>query len=198
VRLIGLTGGIGSGKSTVAALLAARGATVIDADAITRELQEPGQPVLAAMVERFGPQILDGDGRLDRGAMAAIVFADEAARRDLEAIVHPAVGAEMARRLAAHEGTDDIVVYDVPLLAETGRGGLAAVVVVDVDPDVAVKRLIEHRNMDEKDIRARMSNQASREERIAIADVIVPNSGTLEQLEQRVDELWAWLNDLPA
>jgi dephospho-CoA kinase len=198
VRLVGLTGGIGSGKSTVAALLAARGATVIDADAITRELQEPGQPVLAAMVERFGPQILDAEGRLDRGAMAAIVFADEAARRDLEEIVHPAVGAEMVRRLAAHEGTDDIVVYDVPLLAETGRRGLAAVIVVDVDPEVAVERLVEHRNMDERDIRARMANQASREERIAIADVIVPNSGTLEQLEARVDEVWAWLSDLPA
>jgi dephospho-CoA kinase len=198
VRLIGLTGGIGSGKSTVSAMLAARGAVIIDADAITRELQEPGQPVLEAMVERFGAAILDAEGRLDRQKVASIVFADEEARRDLEQIVHPAVGAEMVRRLEELRDTDAVVVYDVPLLAETGRSGLAAVIVVDVDPEVAVQRLVRDRNMDEKDVRARIANQASREDRIAIADLIVANSGTLEDLRNRVDEVWAWILDLPA
>ena len=122
--LVGLTGGIGSGKSTVSALLRERGAVVVDADAITRELQQPGHPVFDAMVERFGPGIVAADGTLDRAAVASIVFTDEQARKDLEAIVHPAVGAEMIRQLQEHAGTDHVVIYDVPLLVESRQEGL--------------------------------------------------------------------------
>lgn len=193
VLLVGLTGGIGSGKSTVSALLAARGAVVVDADAITRSLQQPGRPVFDAMVERFGPGIVGPDGQLDRPAVAAIVFSDDAAKKDLEAIVHPAVGAEMVRQLQEHSGTDAVVIYDVPLLVESGKTGYGAVVVVDVDPEVAVQRLVAHRGFVEADARARIANQVSREERLAVADRVVDNSGTLAELEAQVDELWAWL-----
>jgi dephospho-CoA kinase len=193
--LVGLTGGIGSGKSTVAALLADRGAVIVDADAITRSLQQPGQPVLEAMVERFGDGILAADGTLDRAAVARIVFRDEQARKDLEAIVHPAVGAEMLRRLQEHAGTDAVVVYDVPLLVESGKTGYGAVVVVDVDPEVAVERLVAHRGFEAADARSRVANQVSREERLAVADRVVDNSGTLLELEHQVDDLWAWLVD---
>jgi dephospho-CoA kinase len=198
VRLIGLTGGIGSGKSTVSALLALKGATIIDADAITRELQQPGSPVLAAMVERFGEGILTGDGTLDRAAMADLAFADPEALADLGAIVHPAVGAEIARRLEAEAGTDHVVVLDVPLLVESGRDDMAALVVVDVDAEVALQRLTTHRGMREDDVRARMARQASREERLAKADFVIDNSGTPEDLAARVDEVWAELLALGA
>lgn len=191
--LVGLTGGIGSGKSTVSSMLARRGAVVIDADAITRSLQEPGEPVFEAMVERFGPGIVAADGTLDRPAVAAIVFSDESAKKDLEAIVHPAVGAEMVARLQAHAGTDAVVIYDVPLLVESGKTGYGAVVVVDVDPDIAVSRLVEHRGFDEADARARIANQVDRAARLAVADRVVDNSGSLDALEAQVDELWAWL-----
>ena len=188
--LIGLTGGIGSGKSTVSACLAAKGAVIIDADAITRELQQPGTEVLAAMVERFGEQILTPDGALDRRAMADLVFNDPAALKDLGAIVHPAVGVEIARRLEAELDTDHLVVLDVPLLVESGRDDMAALLVVDVDPEVAVVRLVEHRGMREADVRARMARQVSREERLAKADLVIDNSGTPADLERRIDELW--------
>jgi dephospho-CoA kinase len=190
VLLIGLTGGIGSGKSTVSALLARRGAVIIDADAITRELQQPGTPVLAAMVERFGPAILNEDGSLDRQAVADVVFADAEALADLGRIVHPAVGVEIAERLQREAATDHLVVLDVPLLVESGRDDMAALVVVDVDPEVAVGRLVAQRGMRESDARARMARQASREERRAKADVVIDNSGTLEDLERAVDAAW--------
>ncbi len=193
--LVGLTGGIGSGKSTVSAMLAERGAVVIDADAIVRELQAPGQPVLAAMVERFGPGVVAPDGTLDRQALADIVFADEEALRDLNAIVHPAVGAEMGRRLEAEAGSDHVVVLDIPLLVESGRDDMAAVIVVDVDPEVAVQRLMAGRNMAETDARARISRQASREERLARADRVLDNSGTIDDLRRQLDELWPWILD---
>ena len=193
VLLVGLTGGIGSGKSTVSAMLADRGAVIIDADAIVRSLQQPGMPVFDAMVERFGPSIVAADGTLDRAAVAAIVFTDEQARKDLEAIVHPAVGAEMIRLLGEQAGTDRIVVYDVPLLVESGKKGYGAVVVVDVDPEVAGQRLVTSRGMPEADARNRIANQVPREERVAIADRVLDNSGTVEQLRAQVDELWEWL-----
>ncbi|HEY4377798.1 MAG TPA: dephospho-CoA kinase [Acidimicrobiales bacterium] len=191
--LIGLTGGIGSGKSTVSALLGERGAVVIDADAITRELQEPGQPVLAAMVERFGPDIVDEDGGLRRQAVADRVFADPEALADLNAIVHPAVGAEILERLAAEAETGHVVILDVPLLVETGRSDLAGLVVVDVDPEVAVERLVAQRGFRADDARARMARQASREERRAQADVVIDNSGTLDELQGQLEALWAWI-----
>lgn len=188
--LIGLTGGIGSGKSTVSALLAERGAVVIDADAITRELQQPGTPVLDAMVARFGPGILAADGTLDRQAVADIVFADPEALADLGAIVHPAVGAEIARRLGEEAGTDHLVVLDVPLLVESGRDDMAALVVVDVDPEVAVRRLVAQRGMREEDARARMARQASRDDRLARADLVIDNSGSRDDLAAAVARLW--------
>ncbi len=180
--LIGLTGGIGSGKSSVSARLAAKGAVIIDADAITRELQQPGTDVLAAMVERFGAGILAADGTLDRPAMADLVFNDPAALKDLGNIVHPAVAVEIARRLEAEADTDHLVVLDVPLLVESGRDDMAALVVVDVDPEVAVARLVAHRGMREPDVRARMARQVAREERLGRADLVIDNSGTLEDL----------------
>ncbi len=195
--LVGLTGGIGAGKSTVSALLAGHGAVVIDADAITRALQEPGQPVLAAIVDRFGSGVLTADGRLDRAGLAEIVFGDPDALRDLNAIVHPAVGAEIARRIAAEQDSGRIVVLDVPLLVETGRGGLSGIVVVDVPTDTAVERLVVQRGMSEDDARARVAVQASRDERLAKADVVIDNSSTREALEKRVAEVWAWMQQLP-
>jgi dephospho-CoA kinase len=197
VLVVGLTGGIGSGKSTVSAMLAEMGALVIDADAITKELQQPGHEVFDAMVERFGPVIVAADGTLDRPAVAAIVFADEQARRDLEAIVHPAVGAVMLKTMQSVAETDRVVVYDVPLLVESARKGYGAVIVVDVDPEVAVRRLVEQREMDERDARARIANQASREDRIAAADRVIDNSGTIDDLRRQVDEVWAWIETLP-
>lgn len=188
--LIGLTGGIGSGKSSVSARLAERGAVVIDADAITRDLQRPGTPVLHAMVERFGGGILAPDGSLDRQAVADIVFADQEALADLGRIVHPAVGAEIARRLEEEAATDHVVVLDVPLLVESGRDDMAALVVVDVDPELAIQRLVQQRGMREDDARARMARQASRADRLARADLVIDNSGTLEDLDREISRAW--------
>jgi len=195
VALIGLTGGIGSGKSTVSARLRFLGATVIDADAITRELQQPGEEVYEAMVDRFGDRIVGPDGSLDRQAVADIVFNDRAALADLNAIVHPAVGAEIARRLEEAAGSDGLVVLDVPLLVESGRDDLAALVVVDVDPEVAIDRLVASRGMREDDVRARMANQADRSERLSRADHVLDNSGTPAELEAAVDALYRRLTD---
>lgn len=188
--LVGLTGGIGSGKSTVSALLAERGAVVVDADAIVREVQAPGTPVLEAIVERFGSAILGEDGALDRQALADVVFTDAEALTDLNAIVHPAVGAEIARRLEEAAGTDRIVILDVPLLVESGRDDMAGLIVVDVDPEVAVRRVVEQRGMREDDVRARMARQASREDRLARATIVIDNSGSRAELEARVAEVW--------
>ena len=195
--VVGLTGGIGSGKSTVSTLLAKRGAVVVDADAITKELQEPGQPVFAAMVERFGPGIVGPDGRLDRAGVADIVFNDAEALADLNGIVHPAVGAEIMERMAVLAETDSIVVLDVPLMVESKRGyPVAGLLVVDVDPEVAVLRLVEQRGMREADVRARMARQASRDERLARADFVIHNDGDLDALAEEVDRAWAWIEGL--
>ena len=181
--LVGLTGGIGSGKSTVSEALERRGAVVVDADRIVKELQQPGTEVFAEMVERFGDGIVGPDGQLDRPAVAAIVFSDAEALADLGAIVHPRVRDEMTRRLEELAATDQVVVLDVPLLVESGWEGMSGVVVVDLDPDVAVSRLVEFRGFDESDARNRIANQASREDRLAKADVVVDNGGDLASLE---------------
>ncbi len=187
---LGLTGGIGSGKSTVSAMLEERGASVVDADRIVRALQAPGEPVFESMVEAFGTSIVAGDGSLDRQAVADIVFGDDAALETLNSIVHPAVGAAIAERLVELSKTDDIVIMDIPLLVESGRDDMAAVIVVDVDPDLAVARLVDQRGFSEEDARARMARQVSREDRLAKADVVLDNSGSIESLRAQVDRLW--------
>lgn len=201
VLLVGLTGGIGSGKSTVSALLAARGAVVVDADAIVREVQAVGGPAYDGIVSRFGPSVVADDGSLDRAALARLVFSDAAAREDLGRLTYPHVGAAMAARVAAHAGTDDVVVLDIPLLAERGGKeayGVAAVVVVDCPVDEAVRRLVELRGLPEEDARARVAAQASSEDRLALADYVIDNGGPLSALEPQVDACWAWLLGLRA
>ena len=187
---IGLTGGIGSGKSTVAALLAARGAVVVDSDRIAREVVEPGTPGLAAVVEAFGEQVRGADGALDRPRLAAIVFADPDARKRLDGIVHPLVRARAAE-LAAAAPEDAVVVHDVPLLVETGQAGSYDVVlVVEADGETRVRRLVQ-RGLSEDDARARMAAQATDAQRRAAADVVLDNSGTEEELAAQVDRFWA-------
>jgi dephospho-CoA kinase len=197
VILVGLTGGIGSGKSTVSSLLAERGAVIVDADQVVRDVQQPGSPVLAKMAERFGPQVIAADGSLDRAAVAAVVFSDPDALKDLNKIVHPAVGLEMNRRVMAERDTDRVVVMDIPLLTENPREGLQAVIVVDVDPEVQVVRLVQGRGFDETDARVRIAKQATREQRLATATHVVDNSGTLDDLVPQVDRLYAALTGLP-
>ena len=196
--LVGLTGGIGAGKSTVSAMLAERGAAIVDADQIARDLQSPGSPVLAAMAERFGSHIIRDDGSLDRAAVAAIVFNDEDALKDLNGIVHPAMQDEIQRQIDAHRGTDRVVVLDFPLLGENPRAGLSATIVVDIPVDVAIQRLVEQRGMDEADARARIGSQISREERNSSATHVIDNGGDRDALTEQVDALWAELVALPA
>jgi dephospho-CoA kinase len=197
MKVVGLTGGIGAGKSTVSRALEERGAVVVDADAIVRELQQPGGPVFVAMVERFGERILAADGTLDRQAVAEIVFNDPEALQDLNALTHPAVGAEIAARMEAARGTDQVVVLDIPLLVEGGRHTTGGVLVVDCPVDTAVARLVAGRGMAEADARARIANQASREERLARADFVIDNSGTPDDLGPQVDAAWEWIQTLP-
>lgn len=190
VLVLGLTGGIGSGKSTVSALLEERGAVVVDADRIVRELQQPGEPVFEAMVEAFGEGIVAADGTLDRQAVADLVFNDAEELKQLNGIVHPAVGARIMERLAELADSDEVVILDIPLLVEKGGYETGGTIVVDVDPEVAVQRLVENRGFDADDARARMAAQATREQRLEKATVVLDNSGTVEDLERQVDALW--------
>lgn len=188
---VALTGGIGSGKSTVAGLLAARGAVIVDADAIAREIVEPGQPALEDIVKAFGARVLAPDGRLDRAALAHIVFGDSDALARLNAITHPRIAARSAERLAAAP-PDAVVVYDMPLLVEQGPAALDgwdAIIVVDAPEDLRVSRLVA-RGLSADDARARLRAQASREERLAIASHVIDNSGSEEALPAQVDALW--------
>ncbi|MCX6509669.1 MAG: dephospho-CoA kinase [Actinobacteria bacterium] len=191
--LLGLTGGIGSGKSTVSAELARRGAIVIDADLVVRELQSPGGAVLAAMVELFGDGILAADGTLNRQAVADIVFSDPEQLKALNAIVHPKVGEEIDGRIEAQRESDNVVVLDVPLLVESKAYETEGIIVVDTDPEIAIARLVEFRGFNADDARARMKLQATREERRAVAAFIVPNDGTQEELMAHIDECWTWI-----
>ena len=193
--VVGLTGGIGAGKSTVSRLLAERGAVVLDADLYAREVVEPGGPAYEALVERFGKDVLLADGHVDRPALAAIVFSDAAALADLNAIVHPAVGDVIAKRLAEESATDDLVILDVPLLVESGRSNTAGTIVVDCPPEEALRRAVA-RGLPEDDVRRRMANQVSREERLAKADLVVDNSGPESALPAEIDKAWAWIESL--
>jgi dephospho-CoA kinase len=193
---VGLTGGIGSGKSEVGRRLAARGAVLLDADTAARAVVEPGTPGLARVAETFGPGVLRDDGSLDRAKLAEVVFADDAARGKLNAIVHPLVHAHMrAAEQAAVQASGDsaVIVHDVPLLAEGGRGkDFDLVIVVDAPPEVQVDRLTR-RGMTEDQARARMAAQATRDQRLAVADIVIENSGTLEDLDRRITDVWAGL-----
>lgn len=191
--LIALTGGIASGKSLVSSRLAELGATIVDADLLAREVVEPGTPGLAAIADHFGPSVLSADGSLDRAALGAIIFADSAQRQALNDITHPAVW-RRARELFAAAGVDDVVVYDVPLLVEGSRGrqmNFDLVVVVTAPTDTRVHRLIEHRGMSREEAMHRLNSQATDAERVAIADVVIENDGTIEHTMAAVDALWA-------
>lgn len=186
---IGLTGGVGSGKSTVAALFAQHGALVIDADAVAREIVEPGTPALAEIVEAFGPTVLAADGTLDRPTLAGIVFADPAARAALNAITHPRIGARTAEIMAG-AAPGQVIVHDVPLLVENGLApAYDLVVVVAADEDLRLARLLA-RGMSNDDARRRMAAQASDAERQAVADVVIANNGDLASLAAQVDDVW--------
>ena len=191
----GLTGGIGSGKSEVSRRLAAHGAVVIDADVAARAVVAPGTPGLARVVEAFGADVVGPDGALDRDRLGAIVFRDPASRTTLNAIVHPLVGQWMraAERAAVDAaGGDLIIVHDVPLLAENRRAGdFDLVIVVDVPPELQLERLVGQRGMSPDQAQARMAAQASRPQRLAVADLVIDNSGSLVDLDHRVAEVWA-------
>ena len=194
---VGLTGGIASGKSAVADELAARGAIIIDADVLAREVVEPGTPALAAILDRFGPQVLS-DGQLDRSRLAQIVFADPLARRDLERIVHPAVRARAAD-LERAAGWAAVVVHVIPLLVETGQQeDFDLVVTVDVDPETQIKRLIARNGYTRAEAESRIAAQASREDRKIAADVVLDNTGSVAQLREQIDALWAELSSAGA
>jgi dephospho-CoA kinase len=201
---IALTGGIGSGKSTVARMLSDHGAERIDADELARAAVEPGSKGFREVKARFGDGLIRPDGSLDRAGLARIVFDDEAARRDLNAIVHPEVSRLMAEQLALHVGTTAVVVLEIPLLVDGGgrdRYPVAAVLVVDSPIELAVERLVSHRHMDEDDARRRIAAQAPREHRLRQADYIILNTGTLEELRLMADRAWEWMEamrDRPA
>jgi dephospho-CoA kinase len=191
VLLVGLTGGIGAGKSTVAELLTERGAIIIDGDVIARRVVEPGQPALAAIVERFGPEVLAPDGSLDRPALAARAFADDEERAALEAITHPAIGAEFLREMS-EAPPDGIVVNDVPLLVESQQAasrGYEVVIVVEAPRELRLDRLVD-RGLERADAEARMAAQATDEQRRAVATHLLDNGGTREDLAGQVDRLW--------
>jgi dephospho-CoA kinase len=188
---VGLTGGIGAGKSEVSRLLVEHGAVLIDADRIAREVVEPGTPGLAAVVEAFGSDVLAPDGALDRPALGAIVFADADRLAVLNSIVHPLVGARSAELEAAATG-DSVVVHDVPLLAENGLAPLYdLVIVVDASPETQLDRLVRLRGMSEEDARARMAAQVTRDKRLETADIVIDNDVPLDELHRRVDAVWA-------
>jgi len=200
VRVVALTGGIGSGKTTVGEYLARRGARVIEADLVVKELQQPGQPVFNSMVERWGDRIVAEDGTLDRPAVAEIVFADDTERVALGLLIHPAVRDEMISQATEEADTDRVVILDIPLLAEGGvdQWGVGAVIVVDTPVDVAVKRLIEWRGFTQKDAEARVAAQATREQRLELADMVIDNSHDLDHLEAEIERCHEWLSTLKA
>jgi dephospho-CoA kinase len=189
--LVGLTGGIGSGKSTVAAMLVERGAVVVDADDLARRAVDPGTPGFQRVREAFGDAVVRPDGSLDREALAATVFRDQEARKRLESIVHPEVARLFLEQRRRHEGTDEVLVYTVPLLVENGLQGMVdVVVVVTADESIRLARL-QARGLDAEAARARMAAQLPDAERERVADEVIRNDGSVEELERRVDQVWA-------
>ena len=192
--LVGLTGGIGVGKSLVTARLREKGAVVIDADEIAREVVAPGSKVLERLVERFGEKILDSKGHLDRKKLAEEAFGDQEALKDLNAITHPAIGAEIAKRIEEQRDTDRLVIVDAALLVESGREGFDKLVVVAARPQTQLERLVTYRRMDPQEAERRIASQAPLEDKIAKADIVIWNEGTIEELMRRVDEVWEQLS----
>jgi dephospho-CoA kinase len=197
MKLIGLGGGIGSGKSTVSLMLAERGAVIVDADVIARQVVEPGGPCLSQLIERFGSDIVDHDGLLIRATLASKVFGFPEELAALNAITHPAINAQIAHEIALHADTDRTVILDAALLFNSKRSGMVGRMVVDVDPEVAVARLIQYRGFSEADARARVASQQSREDRVAAADFVIDNSGDVSALQAQIQPAWEWITSLP-
>lgn len=191
VMLIGLTGGIGAGKSTVAQLFEERGVPIVDADAIARDVVKPGEPALAELVEYFGESILGAGGELNRGKLAEVAFADAESNEALNAIMHPAISAETAKRIDALRGDHSVIVHDVPLLVEAGlAGNYDLTVLVDTPAEVRLQRLTELRGMDPEDAKKRIAAQATDEQRRAVCDVALDNSGDIEHLRAQFEQMW--------
>ena len=202
MRVIGLTGGIGSGKSTVSERLVAKGAVLIDADAIVKEMQQPGELVYLDIVSRFGDEVVDADGSLLRPAIANIVFNDKDALKDLNQLVHPPVNKEIRRRIRNEADTDNLVVLDIPLLIEgLLEGGppryvVSGILVVDTPVDVAAQRLVTYRGFSEDDAQARMKSQVPREKRLELTDFVVRNDGEPSLLDEQIPKVLSWVSQL--
>lgn len=194
--LIGLTGGIGCGKSEVSRLLENRGAVIVDADLIVRELQQPGAEIFLRMVEMFGDEVVAADGSLDRAAVANEVFNDAETLGKLNLLIHPVVRRVMNERVESYRNTDEVVVLDIPLLVENPREGLDGILVVDLDPQIAIERIVDQRKMSIDDAKARVSRQSSREQRLAIANHVIDNSGDRDALAKQVEIAWSWITSL--
>ena len=194
--LIGLTGGIGCGKSEVSRLLERHGAVIVDADLIVRELQQPGAEIFRRMVEMFGDKVVAADGSLDRAAVAKEVFKDAETLGKLNLLIHPVVRRVMNERVESYRSTDEVVVLDIPLLVENPREGLDGILVVDLDPQIAIERIVDQRKMSIDDAKARVSRQSSREQRLAIANHVIDNSGDRDALAKKVEAAWSWISSL--
>ena len=195
---IGLTGGIGSGKSTVSAGLVKRGAVLVDADAIVRDLQKPGKPVFKKMVERWGEKIITNEGELDRQAVANIVFKEAEELAALNEIVHPLVREEIANQREKYIKGNAPIILDIPLLIESGYENLSGIIVVDLHTEEAVERLVKYRGFSREDALNRISSQVDREERLSKADFVIDNNGDLDSLENEIDKAWSWIKGLSA
>ena len=196
MKFVGLSGGIGSGKSTVAAGFAARGAHVVDADLLSRELQQPGEPLFDQIVARWGSDVLDAEGCLDRAALGRIVFADPEQLTELTMMAAPITEQELVRRALLHLGTDDVVVAEAAMYLQS-MYGMEGLIVVDTPVELAVSRLVQQRGMPEEDARARIARQLPRETRLQHADFVIDNRGTIDELETRIGEAWDWIRALP-
>ncbi len=196
MKFVGLSGGIGSGKSTVATGFAAWGAHLVDADVLSRELQQPGRPLFDQIVARWGRDVLDAEGRLDRAALGRIVFVDPEQLAELTMMAGPITEQELVRRALLYRGTDDVVVAEAAMYLQP-MYGMEGLIVVDTPVELAVSRLVQHRGMPEEDARARVASQLPRETRLEHADLVIDNRGTVDELDERIREAWDWIRALP-